>query len=221
MGAGNPSRAVRVTGPSGSELSEWTGHLVPRLLQSLRGPTRDYGKVFAAQGCAVVEFSEQGLLARMLIGRDLESGQLAVRVEVEDGVATRVALGAAPVLWLGLFFALRWLFGGALGNAAGLVGGLVLALLVAFGLFKAVRAWRAGRSLAGTPADRVAAGAISRVERAAVGLGCVAEEARVSMPGYDGMAPRVASGTLAERIAAGDGESWTALLRESLGSVAR
>ena len=221
MSAGTPSRAVRVKGPEGSELGEWAGHLVPRLLQSLRGPTRDYGKVFAAQGCAVVEFTEQGLLARMLVARDLGSGLLAVRVEVEDGVATRVALGAAPALWLGLFFGLRWLFGGALGNAAGLVGGLVLALLVSFGLYKAVRAWRSTRSLAGTPADQVAAGAIARVERAAAGLGCVTEEARVLLPGYDGAAPVAATGTVAERLAAGDGEAWTELLRASLASVAR
>lgn len=221
MGAGIPVRAVRVTGPAGSEVQEWVGHLVPRLLQSLRGPARDYGKVFAAEGCAVVEFSEQGLLARLLIARDLVSGEVAVRVEVEDGVASRVALGAAPVLWLGLFFGLRWLFGGTLGNAAGLVGGLALALLIAFGIYKLVRAWRSRSDLSGTPADRVASGVLLRVEKAAAGLGCQTAAATVAMPGYDGPAPKVLAGALGARLAAGDGEAWTSLLRESLGSVAR
>lgn len=221
MAAGIPMRAVRVTGPAGSEMQEWVGHLVPRLLQSLRGPTRDYGKVFAAEGCAVVEFSEQGLLARMLIARDLTSGDVAVRVEVEDGVASRVALGLAPLLWLGLFFGLRHLFGGGLGNAAGLVGGLGLALLLAFGVYRLVRAWRSGRDLSGTPADRVASGALLRAEKAAAGLGCRTDAATVRMPGYDGPAPKILGGSQAERLAAGDGESWTILLREALASVAR
>ena len=221
MGTGIPSRAVLITGPSGSEASEWVGHLVPRLMQSLRGPTRDYGKVFAAEGCAVVEFKEQGLLARLLIARDLTSGEVAVRVEVEDGVAARVALGVAPVLWLGFFFGIRWLFGGAFGNLTGLVGGFVLALLLSFGLFRAVRFWRTGRDLSGTPSDRVAADALARVERAAERLGCRTTPAKVALPGYDGAAPKVATGSLPERLAAGDGESWTRLLREAVGTVAR
>ncbi len=221
MGTGIPSRAVLITGPSGSEASDWVGHLVPRLMQSLRGPTRDYGKVFAAEGCAVVEFKEQGLLARLLIARDLTSGEVAVRVEVEDGVAARVALGVAPALWLGLFFAIRWLFGGAFGNLTGLVGGLVLALLLSFGVYRAVRLWRTRRDLTGTPGDLVATGALARVERAAEGLGCRTTPATVALPGYDGAAPKVATGSLPERLAAGDGESWTRLLREAVGTVAR
>lgn len=221
MAAGIPVRAVRVMGPAGSEVQEWVGHLVPRLLQTLRGPTRDYGKVFAAEGCAVVEFQEQGLLARMLIARDLVSGEVAVRVEVEDGVATRVALAMAPFFWLGLFFGLRWLFGGGLGNAAGLIGGLVLAFLLSFGVYRMVRAWRSRRDLSGTPADRVATGALLRAEKAAAGLGCRTEAATVLMPGYDGPAPKVSAASQAERLAAGDGESWTVLLREALASVAR
>ena len=221
MGAGIPSRAVLITGPAGSGASEWVGHLVPRLLQSLRGPTREYGKVFAAEGCAVVEFSEQGLLARILIARDLTTGEVAVRVEVEDGVAARVALGMAPVLWLGLFFWIRWLFGGAFGNLTGLVGGLVLALLLSFGVYRAVRFWRTTRDLAGTPGDRVAAGALARVERAAESLGCRTTPAKVALPGYDGPAPKVAIGSLPERLGAGDGESWTQLLHEALATVAR
>jgi len=221
MGSGIPSRAVLITGPAGSGASEWVGHLVPRLLQSLRGPTRDYGKVFAAEGCAVVEFKEQGLLARLLIARDLTSGEVAVRVEVEDGVAARVALGMAPVLWLGFFFGIRWLFGGAFGNLTGLVGGFVLALLLSFGLFRAVRFWRTGRDLSGTPSDRVAAGALARVERAAESLGCRTTASKVALPGYDGSAPKVSAGSVPERLAAGDGESWTQLLREALATVAR
>jgi hypothetical protein len=221
MGAGIPSRALLITGPAGSGAPEWVGHLVPRLLQSLRGPTRDYGKVFAAEGCAVVEFKEQGLVARLLIARDLTSGEVAVRVEVEDGVAARVALGVAPALWLGLFFGIRWLFGGAFGNLTGLVGGFVLALLLSFGLFRAVRLWRTGRDLSGTPSDLVASGALARVERAAESLGCRTTAATVALPGYDGPAPKVSAGSVLERLAAGDGESWTQLLREALSSVAR
>jgi hypothetical protein len=221
MGAGIPSRAVLITGPSESEPSEWVVHLVPRLLQSLRGPARDYGKVFAAEGCAVVDFSEQGLLARLLIARDLTSGEVAVRIEVEDGVAARVALALAPLLWLGLFFGIRWLFGGAFGNLSGLVGGLVLALLLSFGVYRAVRFWRTRRDLSGTPGDRVAAGALARVERAAEGLGCRTRPAKVMLPGYDGAAPKVVIGSAAERLAGGDGESWTRLLRDALSTVAR
>jgi hypothetical protein len=221
MGSGIPSRAVLITGPAGSGASEWVGHLVPRLLQSLRGPTRDYGKVFAAEGCAVVEFKEQGLVARLLIARDLTSGAVAVRVEVEDGVAARVALGVAPALWLGLFFGIRWLFGGSFGNLTGLVGGFVLALLLSFGLFRAVRFWRTGRDLSGTPSDLVASSALARVERAAESLGCRTTAAKVALPGYDGPAPKVSAGSVPERLAAGDGESWTQLLKEALSSVAR
>jgi hypothetical protein len=221
MGAGIPSRAVLITGPAGSGASEWVGHLVPRLLQSLRGPTRDYGKVFAAEGCAVVEFSEQGLLARLLIARDLTSGEVAVRIEVEDGVAAKVALAVAPALWLGLFFGLRWLLGGLFGNLTGLLGGLVLALLLSFGVYRAVRFWRTRRDLTGTPGDRVATGALARVERAAEGLGCRTTPSKVALPGYDGPAPKVSAGSAAERLAAGDGESWTLLLRDALATVAR
>jgi hypothetical protein len=211
-----PHRALVFSTPPDESLEDLVAHALPRMVQALRGPGRRVGRHYVTHGSAVVELNDHGHHCRLIVGRDLDRGQLAARIEVEDALAARLSLLLAAPSWLVGFWLSRTLIGGGLGDAIGIVGGLLLGFVVAYVLFRLIRAWRHRRSRPGSRPELIAEHLADRLRDAMARLSVESVPGEARLPGFDGRAP-TAPGD--DALARGDEAAWTRVLGAAVASL--